>query len=106
MTCNATSWLRYFGAGFAGELCRFNVYLTMVSTIRAGMHYPSTLPAFYEALRHGNEMGSSLRQPLFLARWEDYFERTIVDIRSEFNIAGSPEQGAWAWTEEAWREPA
>src|SRR5262245_17337405 len=77
MTCNATTWLRYFGAEFAGELCRFNVYLTMVGTIRAAMHYPKTLPVFLEALRYGNEMGTALRRPLFLVRWEDYFDRTI-----------------------------
>jgi ubiquinone biosynthesis protein COQ4 len=106
MTCNATSWLRYFGAQFAGELCRFNVYLTMVNTLRAGMHYPQVLPVFYEALRYGNEMGSSLKQPLVLMRWENYFDRTIAEIREEINVAGSPDDGAWAWTEEAWQEPA
>jgi ubiquinone biosynthesis protein COQ4 len=106
MTCNATSWLGYFGAQFAGELCRFNVYLTMVNTLRAGMHYPQVLPVFYEALRYGNEMGSSLRQPLLLMRWEDYFDRTIAEIREELNVVGSHDDGAWAWTDEVWQEPA
>ena len=106
MTCNATAWLRYFGCEFAGELCRFNVYLTMVGTIRAAMHYPKTLLTFLEALRYGNEMGAALRRPLFLTRWEDYFGWTIADIRREFNISGSPAENAWTWTEDAWKEPA
>ena len=104
MTCNATSWLRYFDSEFAGEMCRFNVYLTMVGTLRAAMHYPRALPAFLEALRFGNEAGSSLARPLFLMRWEDYLDRPIVDIRRELNIPDAPE-GCWAWTEDAWRDP-
>ena len=105
MTCNATSWLRYFGPEFAGELSRFNVYLTMVGTIRAAMHYPQTLPAFLEALRYGNEMGSALSRPLFMIRWEDHLHPHIADIRRDLGIAARPDE-VWAWTEDAWQDPA
>ena len=106
MTCNGTSWLKYFSSEFAGELCRFGVYLTMVNTLRAGMHYPRTLPVFYDAIRYGTEMGTALMRPLVFIRWENYFDRTIEELRREFNIHSPAVAATWAWTEEAWQEPA
>jgi len=106
MTCNGTSWLKYFSTELAGELCRFGVYLTMDNTIRAGMHYPRTLPVFYDAIRYGTEMGTALERPLVFIRWEDYFGWKIEDLRREFNIRSPAAAASWAWTEEAWREPS
>jgi ubiquinone biosynthesis protein COQ4 len=104
MMCNANSWLRYFGPGLGGEMSRFNTYLTTMNLMKAGLHYAEVLATFYEAIRAGIEMGVSLERPLFLLRWEDYFDWPIAEIRSYLKLAGSPAVGAWNWTEAAFME--
>ena len=45
-----------------------------------------------------------LKTPILTARWEDYFNWPIEEIRAHFGIEGAPPEGAWDWTYDAVRD--
>jgi len=99
----AESYYRYFSNELAGELTRFNMFLLSSGIMRSSLHYPKTMPLFFEAMTLGVQMGRQMKKPLVLVRWEDYVEWPLAEVRADLNIVGSPEKGAWDWSYEEMR---
>jgi len=70
------------------------------ATVGGGGHARAIL----EASALGVEMAKRLKTPILMARWEDYFDWPLEEIRAHFGIEGAPPEGAWDWTYDAVRD--
>jgi ubiquinone biosynthesis protein Coq4 len=94
---------RYFSEELAAELNRFGLFLVSTGLMRKGLHYPSVVPAYIEAIARGRALGERQARPLFMIRWEDHLHKPIAQIRAEFGFQDGPPEGSWDWTYEAAR---
>jgi len=69
--------------------------------LRSTLHYPHVTPTYFDALARGIEMGRKLKRPLFLEKWEKFYDWKIADIREELNIVGALNKGEWDWVYQA-----
>jgi ubiquinone biosynthesis protein COQ4 len=98
---NNVAVTNYFGDTLGGELNRHGMFLVSTGLMRAACHYPSVVNAYVDGLSRGFALGSKQKKPLFMHKWEDYFEWTIPSIREEFGFQDGPPDGYWDWTFEA-----
>ncbi|WP_311269588.1 Coq4 family protein [Sphingobium sp. WCS2017Hpa-17] len=89
---------RYFGSGLAAELNRFGTFLVSTSLMRAGLHYPNILHAYFEGIALGRSLGRRQTRPLFMIQWEEFLDWSLTDIRSHFGFDEAPAPDHWAWT--------
>lgn len=101
IVANTVANINYFGAEFAAELNRHGAFLVSTGLMRVSCHYASVVPAYLEGIVRGHALGSKQKRPLFMMKWEDYFDWKIEDIREEFNFHDGPPEGYWDWTFEA-----
>ena len=95
---NTMAVINYFGVELAAELNRHGLFLVTTGLMRAACHYPALTPAYLEGLARGHALGQKQKKPLFMLKWEDYFDWTIADIREEFGFQDGPPDGHWDWT--------
>lgn len=95
---NLSAFYKYFTPELASEFCRVNGYLSAKSMMRTTLFYPRIMSTFLEAQQRGIMMGQGWKKPLMLVAWRDHLDWTIPQIREEYAISGSPEDGAWSWT--------
>lgn len=91
----------YFGDALGGELNRHGMFLVSTGLMRAACHYPAAVNAYVEGLSRGLALGNKQKKPLFMQKWEDYFDWTVPAIREEFGFQDGPADGYWDWTFEA-----
>lgn len=103
IAANTVAVSNYFSTDFAQQLNLFNTVLMATSVSRSGLHYPETLPALLEGLSRGYQLGAKQKKPLFMIRWEDYFNNKIEDIRAEFGFEDGPRDGYWDWVSQAFK---
>lgn len=103
IVANGTACHNYFSLDLAHEMNLNGYFLTSTSMMRTACHYPSVSPALLEAIARGYALGMKQKRPLFMARWENYLDWKIADVREEFNFQDGPEEGYWDWTFEAAR---
>jgi ubiquinone biosynthesis protein Coq4 len=101
ITAHTLANIAYFDAEFAAEINRHGMFLASTGLMRTACHYPAVLPAYLEALALGRAVGAKQKKPLFMIRWEDYYDWQIADIREEFQFTDGPPDGHWTWTFEA-----
>ncbi|WP_157217384.1 Coq4 family protein [Flavisphingomonas formosensis] len=101
VTAHMIANMNYFELEFAAEISRHGMFLCSTSMMRAACHYPVILPAYFESLAMGRALGAKQKKPIFMIRWEDYYDWQIADIREEFSFQDGPPDGHWQWTFDA-----
>lgn len=97
---NSTNYYDHFRPALAAELSQQTTLQVASGWMRATLHYPETLPLFWEAIDRARRMARALPRPLFYERWEDYWDMGIPAIREHLGITEAPQDGEWDW---AWQ---
>jgi ubiquinone biosynthesis protein Coq4 len=93
-----------FSPEFACATNRAKAFINTPFLMRILLHYPRATQVMLEAMALGVEMAKKLKTPILTARWEDYFDWPVEEIRAHFGIEGAPPEGAWDWTYDAVRD--
>jgi len=101
ITANTIACFNYFETEFANEISRHGMFLVSTGMMRMACHYGLVLPAYLEGIARGRALGEKQKRPLFMIKWEDYFDWQMEDIREEFSFQDGPPEGYWEWTYEA-----
>lgn len=95
---NITANERYFGSLTAAELNRFGTFLVSTNLMRAGLHYPPLVDAYFEGIALGRVLGRRQQRPMFMIYWEEFLDWPVSEIRTHFGFNEAPPPGYWAWT--------
>jgi len=98
---NSTNYYDHFGPALAAELSQQTTLQVASGWMRATLHYPETLPLFWDGVDLARRMAKALPQPLFYERWEDYWDISIAEIRQQLAITEAPKMGEWDWAWDA-----
>lgn len=101
IVANTIMQTNYFSPELSAEFNLNGMFLTSTGLMRTACHYPAVVPAYLEAIALGRALGAKQKRPLFMTRWEDYFDWQMSDIREEFHFEDGPADGHWTWTFEA-----
>jgi ubiquinone biosynthesis protein COQ4 len=96
-----TAYFDYFSPEFAAELSKYNGLSIGAQVNQALLHYPSTTMVVFDAIELGRGMAREMNTPFFYICWEDHLDKSIEELRAEFNILNAPAKGAWDWVKEA-----
>ncbi len=98
VAARATNMLNVLGQELAEHVSVVSNLLLGSGIARFGCHYPHLLPPLYKALGEGQRIGSSLKIPLFMPRYEDMFEWTIAEVRDHLGVAHGPDFEDTMWS--------
>lgn len=103
IVANAVAIHAYFQPELAGALTFQPMTLVSTSIMRMACHYPDVVPAMLEGIARGQAMGARQERPLFMIRWEDWLDAPLEDARRSLHLDGEPDDGHWAWVDDASR---
>jgi ubiquinone biosynthesis protein Coq4 len=66
---------------------------------RVGLHYRDAMPIILEATRLGIVAGQTLKTPLFMTDWDEYYDWPLDTLSEHLGIQRGPGE-AWDYTEE------
>jgi ubiquinone biosynthesis protein COQ4 len=87
---NVTGNATHFSPELAHAVSLPNVFVSSVSYMRTGLHYPSGMPILIEAHQRGAEAGRTIRTPLLIVDWEDYLDWGLEDIAADLGFSRGP----------------
>lgn len=90
---------KYFSPEVAAINGRQILTATGANIIKDCLHYPAIIPHLFEGMAHGINMAKRAKKLFLYAKWEEYWDVAMVDVREEFGLYDAPEHGAWDWTE-------
>lgn len=96
---NIASTYRHFTPELAGMICAANQFVSVALMTRVGLHYRDAMPIILEATRQGIVAGQSLKTPLFMIDWDEFYDWPLDKLSDHLGIERGPGE-AWDYTED------